>query len=127
MFSQQHSKKGLSHFWLAASIFNADYKPQADIARRMGGIISSASSVERLFSSYGLTWSRLRNRLRSTIVKQVTFIRQRQLAEEAKEAHKEAVTAAAAAAAANDVDLYVSSDLHEESELELEDSLFESD
>ena len=42
-------------------------------------------------------------------------------------AHKEAVTAAAAAAAANDVDLYVSSDLHEESELELEDSLFESD
>ena len=80
-FNEAHAFKGSKHFWLAASVYNATYAPVSRVVNRLMGLISSSSSVERLFSAYGLTWTKLRNRLRSKLVQKMTFIRQRMLIE----------------------------------------------
>ena len=51
----------------------------ARVAKRLNGIVSSSSSAERVFSSFGFTWTKLRNRLRSDLVKQICFVRHRPL------------------------------------------------
>ena len=79
-FGTQLASLELDRFWLTINIYCGDeYKQIAKVARLLAGIISSSSSVERLFSSMGFTWSKLRNRLRSEVVKQICFVRQRML------------------------------------------------
>ena len=132
-FITANKKKGLLQFWIKVMARTAianqiTIKGVVDIAERLNGIVSSSSTVERCFSTYGLVWTKIRNRMKSYTAFQCVFVRSRLVAKEAKQKEYEEKERQASTSSLSDFDAHASqSEGETEPEIVLENDSEDSD